>query len=300
MEVTLRITPNSPRWVRSMRLATLIVAFVGTILWSSANAKAETSQAVCPKPSSVYAACQALKPTTVGASYSGSGEGGGFSPSDLRSAYNLPSSGGSGQTVAIVDAYNDPNAESDLKTYREHYGLSACTTANGCFKKVNQTGGSTYPESESHWSEEISLDLDMVSAVCSGCNILLVEATTNSFSNLFTAEDEAVTLGATEISNSWSGEEFSGETYYDSYFDHPGIPITVGAGDYGYGTQYPAASPYVISVGGTKLEKASNSRGWTEEAWSGTGSGCSLYETKPVWPSGSGCFMRTENDGAAV
>jgi len=301
MDVTLNIASNGSRRVGSALLVVFLVTFLGIMLLSSTDVRAETSQTVCPTPSSGHAACQALKPTTVGASYSGSGEGGGFSPSDLRSAYNLPSTGGSGQTVAIVDAYNDPNAESDLKVYREHYGLSACTTAGGCFKKVNQTGGSTYPESESSWSEEISLDLDMVSAICSGCHILLVEANTNSFGNLLAAEDEAVALGATEISNSWSStEEFSGETSYDPYFDHPGIPITAASGDYGYGTRYPAASPYVISIGGTRLEKASNSRGWSEEAWSGTGSGCSLYETKPVWQSDSGCSKRAENDVAAV
>jgi len=233
-------------------------------------------------------------------SYEGSGEGGGFSPSDLRSAYKLSSTGGSGQTVAIVDAYDDPNAEADMKTYRSHYGLSECTTANGCFKKVNQKGETTnYPPANSAWAVEISLDVDMVSAACPECHILLVEAANNE-SGLYIAEDEAATLGATEISNSWLGEEYPEETSEDKYFEHPGIPITVSSGDEGYGVGYPAASKHVISVGGTTLKKSEGSRGWQESAWAGTGSGCSAYESKPAWQADPGCSRRTDNDVAAV
>jgi hypothetical protein len=240
-------------------------------------------------------------PAAVSPSYSGSGVGGGYAPADLRSAYNLPSaSAGSGQTVAIVDAYDDPNAESDLATYRSRYGFSACTTANACFRKVNQSGGTTYPSPNAGWAVEISLDLDMVAAACPNCHILLVEASSNSYSNLFTAEEEAATLGATEISNSWGGEEFSEETSYDSYFHHAGVPITVSAGDSGYEVEYPAASQYVIAVGGTRLTQASNLRGWSETAWSGTGSGCSAYEPKPAWQTDTGCANRTNTDVAAV
>ncbi len=226
---------------------------------------------------SLSLAPQSASPAIASPSFSGSGVGGGFAPADLRSAYNLPStSAGSGQTVAIVDAFDDPKAEADLATYRSHYGISACTTANGCFKKVNQSGGATYPSPEPGWAVEISLDLDMASAACPNCHILLVEANNNENANLYKAEDEAATLGATEISDSWGGPEESGETSEDSYFHHPGVPITVAAGDSGYEVEYPAASQYVIAVGGTKLTPASNSRGWTETAWSGTGSGCSV------------------------
>jgi hypothetical protein len=202
--------------------------------------------------------------------------------------------------VAIVDAYDDPNAESDLATYRSRYGVSPCTTGNGCFRKVNQSGGSSYPSPNAGWAVEISLDLDMVSAACPNCHLLLVEATTNSDSNLFTAENEAAALRATEISNSWGGEEFSGETSDDSYFNHYGVPIMASAGDFGYGVEYPAASRYVTAVGGTSLSRASNSRGWSETAWSGTGSGCSAYEPKPAWQTDTGCANRTNADVAAV
>jgi hypothetical protein len=252
-----------------------------------------------PRRSSSTTAQPALTP--ISPSFSGSGVGGGYDPADLRSAYNLPSeSAGSGQTVAIVDAYDDPNAESDLAVYRARYGIPACTSASGCFEKVNQAGATKYPIAEPGWAVEISLDLDMVSAACPNCHILLVEASNNSDSNLDTAEDEAVTLGATEISNSWAGPEFAGESAEDSFFDHPGIPITVAAGDEGYGAQYPAASPDVIAVGGTALTRASNTRGWSETAWSGTGSGCSAYEPKPAWQADKGCANRTDNDVAAV
>ncbi len=206
---------------------------------------------------------------------------------------------GIGRTVAIVDAYDDPNAESDLAVYRAAYGLSPCTTANGCFRKVNQSGGTTYPRADTGWSEEISLDLDMVSAVCPNCHLLLVEATSNSLGNLLTAENTAAALAASVISNSWGANEFSSETFYDSYFHH-GIPITASTGDSGYGVSWPAASPYVTAVGGTSLVTSTNARGWSEAAWSGAGSGCSAFEAKPSWQTDPGCARRMVADVSAV
>jgi len=209
----------------------------------------------------------------------------GYRPADLQSAYKLPSStAGSGQTVAIVDAYDDPKAESDLGIYRSTFGLTPCTTANGCFRKVNQTGGTSYPRGDRGWALEISLDVQMVSAICPNCHILLVEASSNSLANLEAAVNEAATLGAKEISNSYGGSESSGETSADAAYNHPGIAITASSGDGGYGVEYPAASQYVTAVGGTTLTRASStSRGWTETAWSGAGSGCSAYESQPSW-----------------
>ncbi|MGW2487799.1 S53 family peptidase [Streptomyces sp. NPDC001606] len=226
----------------------------------------------------------------------------GYGPASLQAAYNLPSAtGGTGQTVAIVDAYDDPNAEADLATYRAQYGLSACTTANGCFKKVDQTGGTKYPRGNSGWAEEISLDLDMVSAACPNCKILLVEASTASMTNLGTGVNTAVKLGAKFVSNSYGGNESSSDATYDStYFNHPGVAITVSSGDNGYGTEYPAASQYVTAVGGTSLKTASNARGWTDTVWSGAGSGCSSYDAKPSWQKDSGCAKRTVADVSAV
>ena len=230
----------------------------------------------------------------------------GLNPGDLWSAYNLPQGTATAwnwnrMTVAIVDAYDDPKAESDLAVYRSTFGLPACTTANGCFKKVNQSGGTKSPRGNVGWAEEISLDLDMVSAICPNCKILLVEGTTATFSSLSTAEDTAAKLGANAISNSYGGSEWSSETSYDSHYNHPGVAITVSSGDSGYGVQYPAASPYVTAVGGTSLKRDSTTtRGWSETAWGGAGSGCSAFETQQSWQNGLGsCLKRTVADVSA-
>ncbi|MFJ1754292.1 peptidase S8 [Kitasatospora sp. NPDC088134] len=230
----------------------------------------------------------------------------GYGPADLLSAYKLPANGGAGMTIAIVDAYNDPNAESDMAVYRAQYGLPACTKASGCFKQVNQTGGSSLPANNSGWAGEISLDLDMVSAIAPNAHIILVEASSATMGNLGTSVNTAVSLGAKFVSNSYGGGESSADTSYDSsYFNHPGVAITVSSGDSAYGAQYPAASKYVTAVGGTALKKASNTRGWTESVWltnstEGTGSGCSKYDTKPTWQKDTGCSKRTIADVSAV
>ncbi|MGW0770224.1 putative Ig domain-containing protein [Streptomyces sp. NPDC002676] len=231
----------------------------------------------------------------------------GLSPANLHSAYNLPTTAGSGMTVGIVDAYNDPNAESDLATYRSTYGLSSCTKANGCFKQVSQTGSTTsLPTNDSGWAGEEMLDIDMVSAVCPNCSIILVEANSATMADLGAAENEAVALGAKFISNSWGGSEDSSQTSDDSsYFKHPGVAITVSSGDSAYGAEYPATSQYVTAVGGTALTTASNSRGWSESVWhtnstEGTGSGCSAYDPKPSWQTDTGCSKRMEADVSAV
>jgi subtilase family serine protease len=225
----------------------------------------------------------------------------GYGSPNLQSAYNLPSAtAGSGQTVAIVDAYDDPTAELDLGVYRAQFGLSACTTANGCFRKVDQNGGTNYPRANGGWAQEISLDLDMVSAVCPNCHILLVEATSNSFANLATAVDQAAILGAKAISNSYGGGEYSNEVNDQSHYNHPGVAITVSSGDGGYGVEFPAASQYVTAVGGTHLTNDGSARGWSESVWSGAGSGCSKYIAKPLWQTDCGGGHRTVADVAAV
>jgi len=222
-------------------------------------------------------------------------------PQILQAAYQLPvGTAGAGSTVAIVDAFDDPNAATDLTTYRALFGLPPCTTTTGCFRKIDQNGGTSYPAPDAGWAEEISLDLDMVSAACPLCNIVLVEAGDNTMPNLGTAENRAASLHPAAISNSWGGPEFSGETADDGYFNHPGIAITFGSGDSGYGVSYPAASPYVTAVGGTSLWTAAGApRGFYETAWSGAGSGCSAFEAKPSWQHDSGCGRRTVADVSA-
>jgi len=224
----------------------------------------------------------------------------GYGPADLRAAYKLTGTGSASQTIAIVDAYDDPNAESDLAVYRSQFGLPACTTANGCFRKVDQNGGTTYPRGDQGWAEEISLDLDMASAICPNCHILLVEAKTNAFANLTAGVDRAALMGATVISNSYGGSEYSGEVSDQSHYNHPGIAITVSTGDAGYGTEFPAASQYVTAVGGTSLKKDGSARGFSETVWSGAGSGCSAYITKPTWQTDAGCAKRTVADVSAI
>jgi len=228
----------------------------------------------------------------------------GYGPSDIQAAYKLPAASGA-PTVAIVDAYDDPNAESDLATYRSQYGLAACTTANGCFKKVNQSGAtSPLPTGNTGWAGEITLDLDAVSSACPACHILLVEANDAS-DNLFTAVDTARTLGAKYISMSWGGTDDSTSPSYDTqYFNHTGVVYTASSGDDGYsaGVIYPSTSQYVVSVGGTSLNSASGTtRGWSESVWNGAGSGCSVSVAKPSFQSGiSACTKRADTDVSAV
>ena len=226
----------------------------------------------------------------------------GLGPAQIQSAYKLAGLNAAGRTVAIVDAYDDKTAESDLATYRSAYGLPPCTTANGCFTKINQNGvKGSYPANDVGWATEISLDLDAVSAACPTCKILLVEATSNSNANLYKAVDTAAAWpGVVAVSNSYGGSESSSETADDAHFNHPNVAVTVSSGDSGYGVEYPAASRYVTAVGGTTLTSASNARGWNETAWSGAGSGCSAYEAKPAWQADSGCARRTVADVSAV
>ncbi|MEQ7873916.1 hypothetical protein ABDK56_07900 [Sphingomonas sp. ASV193] len=224
----------------------------------------------------------------------------GYGPADLRSAYSTSGTGGAGRTIAIVDAYGYPNAEADLAVYRAQYGLPACTTANGCFKVVNQSGGSSLPRYNSGWAQEQALDLDMASAMCQDCKILLVQASSASLANLAAAVNTAAaTPGVFVISNSYGGGE-SGSSSYESAYNHPGIAVTVSTGDSGYGAQFPATSNHVIAVGGTNLKRASNARGWAETAWSSGSSGCSTVYAKPSYQSDSLCTMRMEADISAV
>ena len=222
----------------------------------------------------------------------------GFGPADLRSAYNVTATGAGTTIVAIVDAYGYPNAEADLAVYRAQYGLPACTTANGCFIKINQTGGKNYPRTNTGWDQEQALDLDMASAMCPNCKIMLVQATTASFTNLATAVNTAASR-ALVVSNSYGGGETGSSTYASAY-NHPGKAITVSTGDSGYGVGFPASAPGVIAVGGTTLTRAGNARGWSESAWASGGSGCSGIYAKPTWQDDGLCTARMEADISAV
>jgi len=295
-------------------IVTTVLALAG-----SAVQAAPAASGYAP-PSGIIDPCPAPAPGTVGcAALTGAGSRNsamaaanaaasttpaGYSPANLRQAYELQAAtGGSGQTVAVVTAYNDPDAASDLAAYRSQYGLPACTTANKCFTQVSQTGSTTsLPGAAAGWNVPVSESLDMISAICPNCHIVLVEASSSAITDLGTAENEAVTVGAGFIDNDWDTTESPSETSWDtSYFNHPGIVITAPAGDGGYGTSYPAASQYVTAVGGTTLTADSEApRGYAETAWSGTGAGCSAYEPKPAWQADTGCAGRAMNDLAAV
>jgi subtilase family serine protease len=224
----------------------------------------------------------------------------GLGPADFRQAYSLPGAAASPQTIAIVDAYNDPTVESDLAVYSQTYGLASCTSGTGCLRVINQKGTGKLPRTDQGWALEISLDVQVAHAICPNCSLLLVEANSNSFANLMAAVDQAYAQGADVISNSYGAGEFSGETSYDFHFDHPGVPITVSSGDSGYGVEYPAASRFVTAVGGTTLARSAGSpTGWRETAWSGAGSGCSAYESKQSWQTDTGCARRTVADVSA-
>jgi subtilase family serine protease len=254
---------------------------------------------VCARPTSGYAACNALRRDTLDPQgrVTNNATPSGYGPADIQSAYKLSGLSAGGRTVAIVDAYDNPNAEADLGVYRSQFGLPACTTANGCFRKVDQNGGTKYPRANGGWGQEIALDLDMVSAACPDCKILLVEASSASFSNLGAAVNTAARLGASAISNSYGGSD----TAQMSAYDHPGIAVVASTGDSGYGVQSPASFDAVVAVGGTSLRKASTTRGWTESAWSGAGSGCSTKNAKPSWQTSvTQCSGKANADVSAV
>jgi N-acetylneuraminic acid mutarotase len=284
---------------------------------SGGGAAAQTTepsiQPVCQVPQPGRVGCFALRRSESGtgrAALSAASAPDGYGAADLQSAYGLPADGGEGRTVAIVVADDDPTAESDLAVYRAQYGLPECTTANGCFRKIDQRGGTDYPQPNASWAGEASLDMDMVSAAAPAAHILLVEADSTVFEDMFAAVDQAVAQGAQYVSNSYgadysstsgSGEFPEETTEFDAHFNHPGVAMVASSGDFGYGVTYPAASRYVTAVVGTTLTRSTTtSRGWAESAWYATGSGCSVYEPKPGFQTDTGCAGRTVGDVAAV
>jgi subtilase family serine protease len=262
-----------------------LAVLAGALVALGANSNAN-AHAVCPGPPAGYAHCHALVVTDARGNPLATTSPTGLAPATIKSAYNFPTSStaGAGKTIAIVDAYDDPTAESDLGVFSTQYGLPACTTANGCFSKVNQTGGTSYPRKDAGWALEISLDVQWAHAIAPAAHILLVEASSNSFANLLAAEDYAKTH-AQYVSNSWGASEFSSEASYDSHFAQSGVSFFVSSGDAGLPAEYPSASPNVISVGGTTLN-FSGSTLTSETGWSGGGGGCSSYETATSAQSG--------------
>src|SRR4051794_37417390 len=265
---------------------------------------------VCSSAPAGYAHCDAVRRDAVDSAGEVVPEAtpaapAGLAPADLQSAYRLPGlAGRAGRTVAIVDAYDAPTAEADMGVYRAQFDLPACTSATGCFKKVSQTGSTSrgaLPRADGGWAQEISLDLDMVSAACPTCKILLVEARSASFNDLATAVRYAATgSGVGGISNSYGGSGLTHAAIAKSD-NQPGIAVTASTGDAGYEVGSAASFPSVIAVGGTSLVKDTSQRGWTEKAWAGAGSGCSTLNTKPEWQTAAtGCDNKATADVSAV
>jgi subtilase family serine protease len=234
---------------------------------------------------------------------------GGFCPPALEIAYGtvniVGGNGGAGTTIAIVDAYHYANVEADLNFFSTDMGLPACTTQNGCFKDVDENGGTNYCGSNSNWELETMLDVEWAHAMAPNAKIVLVEGCDNSFGSLNTAVTTAVTkMGANFVSNSYGAPEFSGENAYDSVYNIP-YPLLYASGDYGSSqTNYPCASPYVTCVGGTQLHLDSNFHRTSETGWSGSGGNCSPYEALPAYQSGNGVTLcsphRATPDIAAI
>ena len=289
--------------------ASLLAAALGTGL-PSASAKpaklhpARVCKAVVARGE---ASCHALKLVDANgiAPASTSPPGSGLDPSELQSAYKLAGLRSGGRTVAIVDAYGYPNLERDLNVYRSQFGLGACTRANGCLRILDQSGGTSLPRMDLGWAQEQALDVDAVSAACPDCKIVVLQARTASFANLGAAVVTASKrAGVVAISNSYGSTGDAPDSSYGSYFNHPGIAVTASTGDSGYqGGSYPASSAYTTAVGGTSLVAApTTSRGWSETVWSGTGSGCSTYNSALAAASayGTGCARRAMADVAAA
>jgi subtilase family serine protease len=303
------------RWVVLVAV-TYLMSVTAVAATSAAGATAETGTAsastpgasgagatsvvrACPTPAPGWVTCFAELRVPAHTGTAPAASPAGYGPSDLRSAYALPTGMGAGRTVAIVDAYDNPTVEADLAVYRAQYGLPPCTEASGCLTVVNQTGAAApLPTTDAGWAVEISLDLDMVSAACPDCHLLLVEANSNGIDDMSAAVDTAASLGAVAISNSYGGPEFAAETQYESHYRHPGHAVVASSGDAGYGAMYPAASAYVTAVGGTTLQRSGTS--WAETVWPGSGSGCSAYIAKPSWQNDAHCPMRMMNDISAV
>jgi hypothetical protein len=226
-----------------------------------------------------------------------------YCASDLQAASGLSQiarNGGRGASVAVVDAYGYPSAAADLAVYRKRMGLPSCST--GCLRVVNQSGrAAPLPkpngDAADDWRAEQALDLDMVSAICPNCKIVLVQANSSKSTDLAAAANTAAALGAFAVSNPYGGREESGT---DLAYRHPGHVMTASAGDQGPGARGPCSYASVVCVGGTSLVATSSGRGWQERTWPDTGSGCSARVAKPSWQHVKRCATRSEVDVAAV
>ncbi|MGK3207197.1 S53 family peptidase [Amycolatopsis sp. MEPSY49] len=278
----------------------VLAAVVAVAGFAPAATAAPAPRAACPEQPGAVRCLTTYTPGAVRAPADGPA---GWGADDLASAYGLPATPGPDTVVGISIAYDAPNLEADLAAYRAQYGLPPCTTANGCFRKVNQQGLSApLPEPSFGWALESTLDVSMVSAACPSCRLLVVEGNTPKFADLAETEDTAVRLGATVVSNSYGAREGGAPLAFASHYQHPGVAVVAASGDSGFtAASYPAVLATTIAVGGTSLARdPSSARGWTESAWLYGGSGCSAYIAKPSWQKDTHCGKRTVADVAAA
>ncbi len=277
----------------------VLAAVVSVALSAPPANAAPAARAACPDPGTGLLRCL----TTYAPARALADGPAGWGADDLASAYRLPSTAGPETVVGISIAYDAPNLEADLATYRAQYGLPPCTTANGCFRKVNQQGApAPLPAASFGWALESTLDVSMVSAACPSCRILVVAGNSPGFADLAETEDTAVRLGAKVVSNSYGAREGGAPLAYASHYQHPGVTVVASSGDAGFtAASYPAVLPSTVAVGGTTLARDPDSaRGWAESAWEYGGSGCSAYIAKPAWQKDSHCGKRTVADIAAA
>jgi subtilase family serine protease len=275
-------------------LASLATAALALLPSGALGAPTLSARAVCAAATPGHASCLSfVATTTAGLPIAGPAADAppatAYGPAQFHTAYNLPktSAARKPQTIAIVDAFDHPFIESDLAAYSAQFGLPPCTTANGCFRKVNQLGLSApmpAPDPTGGWELETALDVETVHAICQNCKILLVEANSNLLADLAASVGTAATLGANAISNSYGGDDSTPDPAYD----HPRIAVVASAGDSDYGASYPAADQNVVAVGGTTLTLGAGGTYGSERVWNsgvdeGTGSGCSENNAAKLW-----------------
>jgi subtilase family serine protease len=285
--------------MKSRIIAAAVGVLTSFLVMPAAHAQAQPGQAVCPEPGPGFARCLTHFGSLSGLRAAVDGLG----ATDLTTAYNLPSTGGPDTLVGISIAYDAPDLEADLNTYRQEFGLPACTTANGCFRKVNQNGDAgPLPPASVGWGMESTLDVSMVSAACPTCGILVVEGNSPGFADLAATEDTAIRLGAKVVSNSYGARENGLALSYASHYDRTDATIVASSGDYGFtAASFPAVFQSVTAVGGSALTPdAGQPRGWAESAWAYGGSGCSAYIAKPAQQKDKSCSKRTTADVSAA
>ncbi len=221
------------------------------------------------------------RPAAFGPNAAGAAVPGPYTPAQIRHAYGVDqlANDGAGQTIAIVDAYDNPTIAQDLAAFDRQFNLPDATL-------IKATPGGGTPAVDAGWALEIALDVEWAHVIAPKATILLVEANSNNDADLLAGVDYAVAHGAQQVSMSWGGGEFNGASSLDPYFNHPGVTFFASAGDSGAAVEFPAVSPYVTGVGGTTLSLDAAGNKISETVWAGSGGGVSAYVPRPSYQAG--------------